>query len=105
MILRKSASSKLSNAERVLKIFKLGAKLWLIVYDEVRTVKISKLIAVPLKSVRISYTKSYFDCKSDTTNILNLRTPLTNIVYGMAPRNMSCRCYTELAIFARKIVP
>ena len=90
MILRKSASSRLSNAERVLKIFKLGAKLWFIVYDEVRAVKISKLIVVPLKSVCISYTKSYFYCKCDTANILDLRTPLTNIVYGMAP--VTCMC-------------
>ena len=49
----KSASSKLSNPERVLKIFKLGAKFWSFVYDEVRAVKIIKLILVPLKSVRI----------------------------------------------------
>ena len=85
MILKKSASSKLSNAERVLKIFKLGAKLWSFVYDEVRAVKISKLIFVPLKSVRISCTKSYFDCKSDTTKILDLRTPLTTFIFGTAP--------------------
>ena len=49
MVPVKRAFSKVSNAERVVKIFSLGAELRLSVYHNASTVKISKLIVVSLK--------------------------------------------------------
>ena len=81
MILNESASSKLPTAEGSLKIFKLGAELLSLVYNEISATKISKLMVVHLKSVRISIMKSYFDWEHDISNVLDFQTPLPIFIY------------------------
>ena len=77
--LKKRSYSKVSKAQGIVKIFRLGAKLQLFVYNNGITFKISTLIVGHIQRFVLGK-------KSDTTNSLYLRPPPTNIVYGTARR-------------------
>ena len=80
-------NSKVLNAERNLKIFKLGAMfIQSFVCHKVRTLEISKLFILPLIDICLKW-------KREITNTLYVRTAIKNYIYGTDPWIVCTQCH------------